>query len=108
MDKQTLTVKEFLHIEQTNVQSLVNQIGEMIASRFPSFTSLQSPIDEPEYLTRDQVAKMFAVSTVTIWDWSRKGVLKAYRIGNKVRYLKSEVLLCPRPIYDTKEGANHA
>lgn len=96
-----------LQVQQIDAETLFSKITAIIDSRFSSFTTFQSPIDEPEYLTRDQVAKMFAVSTVTIWDWSRKGILKAYRIGNKVRYLKSEVLLCPRPIYDTKEGVNH-
>ncbi|MEA5139830.1 helix-turn-helix domain-containing protein [Arcicella rigui] len=92
---------EILETRLMQVQSIVEELAKVKKE-----TSLQL-VDKPEYLTRDQVAKMFAVSTVTIWDWSRKGVLKAYRIGNKVRYLKSEVLLCPRPIYDTKEGANH-
>jgi hypothetical protein len=35
---------------------------------------------------------MLKVSLVTLWDWTKKDVLPAYRIGYKVRYKKRKVL----------------
>ena len=43
-------------------------------------------------LTREETSKMLSVSLVTLWDWTRKDIIPAYRIGNKVRYKKHEVL----------------
>ena len=47
---------------------------------------------EPDtLLTREETAKLLSVSLVTLWDWTKKDIIPAYRIGNKVRYKKSEV-----------------
>lgn len=64
------------------------------------FDSLESQIKElktqpqpaPEKLiTRDETAKLLGVSIVTVHNWVKSNVLKAYRVGNKVRFKESEV-----------------
>ncbi len=59
--------------------------------------------DPERFLTKKQVAEMFAVTEVSIWDWERKGLLTGYRIGNLVRYKYSEVMASPKMI--TRKGA---
>jgi len=49
------------------------------------------PIPEEVYLTRKELADIFKVTLPTISDWSKKGILKPYRLGNLVRFKKSEV-----------------
>ena len=44
---------------------------------------------ENKYLTRKDVAELLSVSCVTIHSWVNKGILKSYRVGNRV-YFKSE------------------
>lgn len=64
------------------------------------FESLESQIKElqakPEtstekLITRDETAKMLGVSLVTVHNWVKSNILKAYRVGNKVRFKESEV-----------------
>lgn len=43
------------------------------------------------YLTRRELAKLFRISLVTVHDWTRKGVLTAYKIGNRIYYKSDEV-----------------
>lgn len=45
-----------------------------------------------ELLTPKETAQLLKVSTVTIWDWCKRGILKKHTIGNQVRYLRSEVV----------------
>lgn len=45
-------------------------------------------MDEKYYIPH-QVAEMFGVKTITVWDWIRKGKLRAYRFGGK-RYRISD------------------
>lgn len=45
-----------------------------------------------EFLNRFQVAKLLKVSLATLNDWTKKGYLKAYRIGNRVLFKHEEVL----------------
>lgn len=86
-------------ITSTQIQHLE---AETILSEFAIIkTALQglvqtvkpsAPVDE--YLTRDEVATLLKVSKVTVWLWSKPtaGILSPRHIGNKVRYLKSEVV----------------
>lgn len=43
------------------------------------------------YLTRGEVITLLKVSAVTVHDWTNKGFLKAYRLGNKVYYKQPEI-----------------
>ncbi|WP_271393554.1 helix-turn-helix domain-containing protein [Aequorivita sinensis] len=49
------------------------------------------PVQPPEYLTRQEVAKILKVSLVTLSDWNKKGILKPYRLGNLIRYKTDEL-----------------
>ena len=52
-----------------------------------------------ELLTPEQTAEILKVSKVTVWQWSKPnpGILNPRRIGNQVRYLRSEVMAAARP-----------
>jgi excisionase family DNA binding protein len=52
--------------------------------------SLQKKEPE-EYLTRSELADIFKVTLPTISDWSKKGIIKPYRLGKLVRFKRSEV-----------------
>ncbi|MEL6834564.1 MAG: helix-turn-helix domain-containing protein [Bacteroidota bacterium] len=49
------------------------------------------PVEPLQYLTRRQVAEMLSISLVTVNDWRKKGILKAYKIGNRVYFKRHEV-----------------
>jgi len=49
------------------------------------------PVKPPEYITRQEAAKILKVSLVTLTDWNKKGVLKPYRLGNLIRYKRTEL-----------------
>lgn len=43
------------------------------------------------YLTRQAVAELLGVSLVTVTDWTNKGFLKSYRLGNRVYFKAAEI-----------------
>ncbi|MEM3569623.1 MAG: helix-turn-helix domain-containing protein [Candidatus Jordarchaeales archaeon] len=48
--------------------------------------------DYEELLRPKDVAKIFNISVKTLWEWQRKGIIKAVRLPTgKLRYPKSEV-----------------
>jgi excisionase family DNA binding protein len=51
------------------------------------------------YLTRKEVADMLKCDLSTLFHWTRKGMLKAYGIGNRVYYKLSEIEASLLPIY---------
>ncbi len=64
------------------------------------------PKEPEEYLTRDQVKQMLKCDISTVHNWTRKGKLKAYGIGNRVYYKLTEVLAAIKPLNE-KKGANN-
>jgi excisionase family DNA binding protein len=49
------------------------------------------PQSEEAILTRHETADLLRVSLVTLNDWTNKGILTAYRLGNRVYYKRSEI-----------------
>lgn len=49
------------------------------------------PKEPIELMTRQEVADFFQISLVTVHDWTKKGILTGYRIGNRIRYKRSEI-----------------
>jgi excisionase family DNA binding protein len=82
-----------VQLENVNANDFKKEIVTEITSAFKEITKNFNSFDENQLLTRQQVADLFSVSLVTIWDWSRKDILPTYKIGNKVRFKKGEVLL---------------
>lgn len=49
------------------------------------------PIQEQEYLTREELGSIFKISMSTVSEWCKNGILNPYRLGNLVRFKKSEL-----------------
>jgi excisionase family DNA binding protein len=85
-------MNQILQLQQTNATDFKNEIVKDVCTALKGFAeTLQNP-DQNTLLTRQQTADMLSVSLVTLWDWTKKNIIPAYRIGNKVRYKKSEIL----------------
>lgn len=81
-----------LQLENVNAQDFKNEILSEIKNIFSGFANTLQTNDADKLLTREETAKMLSISLVTLWDWTNKDILQAYRIGKKIRYKKSEVL----------------
>ncbi|MEM2578506.1 MAG: helix-turn-helix domain-containing protein [Candidatus Bathyarchaeia archaeon] len=47
---------------------------------------------EEELLRPSEVAKKFGISVKTLWEWQKRGIIRAVRLPTgKLRYPKSEV-----------------
>ena len=81
-----------------NPFSLIDQKLSQVASQNEQILNWmqrygqQTPAEPDELLTPEETAQLLKVSKVTVWDWSKRGILKKHTIGNQVRYLRSEVL----------------
>jgi excisionase family DNA binding protein len=42
-------------------------------------------------LSRNEVAEILKISLPTLHDWTKKGLIKSYRIGNRIRFKKEDV-----------------
>ena len=84
--------KTILQIENTNTSDFKEEILSGVSNLLKDFSSNTNNGDSSVLLTREETAKLLSVSLVTLWKWTKKDIVPAYRIGSKVRYKKKEVL----------------
>jgi len=49
------------------------------------------PKEPEELMTREETANYFKVNISTLYNWTKKGLLISYGIGNRVYYKRSEM-----------------
>jgi hypothetical protein len=82
-----------LHIQQISKNLLLVEIDQLIEKRLKS--TFQTPASEApdRYVSRAEAKEICGkVSNPTMWDWEVKGIIKGYKMGNKVFYKYSELM----------------
>lgn len=70
-------------------QDLIDIFEGVLAEKLQEFTP--PPSNKIEFLTRKEVAALLRISIPTLHELIKTGKLKAYRIGGRVLFNKSEV-----------------
>lgn len=73
-------------IELSDIEKIVEKVFDK------KLKSLSTPKEkELKLLTRKDTAKLLRISLPTLHDWTKNGIVKAHRIGNRVLYKFDEV-----------------
>ncbi|WP_338731953.1 helix-turn-helix domain-containing protein [Mangrovimonas cancribranchiae] len=83
--------KSIIQIETTSSSEFIPKLAAEIRKVIKEESNHQE--SNQILLTREQVAEMLSISLVTLWKYTKKGVIPAFRIGTKVRYKKGDVIL---------------
>ena len=84
----TQKVTQVLH---TTTQDLTQSILQGVEEKLNNFKIHFQPKEPTIWVSRQDVAEILSISIVTVDDWTKKGILTAYRIGNKKRFKRNEV-----------------
>ena len=72
---------------------LVQEITQEVLTGLRELINHNTNADEAiEYITRKETAKLLNISLVTLSSWTKRSILKSYKIGSRVLYKKSEVI----------------
>jgi excisionase family DNA binding protein len=82
--------EKLIQLHNTDPISFKNQIVGEISKRIDALEK-RLPPQKSEWISRKQASALLGVSLVTISDWTKKDILKAYRIGNRVRFKLEEI-----------------
>lgn len=81
---------------QVSPKELVNLISEGVKNQLQDFANnpkaKELETNNKPHLTRKETASFFDVSLNCINDWSNKGILKPYKVGQRTYFKKSECL----------------
>ena len=80
---------ENLILKQISVSDFKEIISDTLRDEIRNTISAKP--SQEQYLTRKETAKLLQISLVTLWSWSKEGIIQSYTIGSRVRYKKSDI-----------------
>jgi len=78
-------------VHHTSKDDLINNIIKGVENKLKEFERNFQPKEPTLWLTKKEVSNILSISVVTVDDWSKKGILNSYRIGNLIRFKRKEV-----------------
>jgi len=82
-------------LQDLSVEELQELIGSTVKKNVAELQhELQSKKFKEELLTRAETCKFLKIDSSTLWAWTNKGKVKAYGIGARRYYKRSELLEC--------------
>jgi len=80
-------------IQDLSVEELQELIGTTVKKNVAELQKeLQSKKFTEELLTRSEACKFLKIDSSTLWSWTNKGKVRAYGIGARRYYKRSELL----------------
>ena len=67
-------------------------IAKVVKTQLEDFFKPSGVHNLDELLTRAETCRFLKINMTTLWNWSKKGKIISYGIGNRVYYKKSELL----------------
>ena len=82
-------------LETLTVEQLQLLIGTSVKNGIQEFQKqLQTKDNSEELLSRDETCKFLKIDSSTLWAWTNNGKVKAYGIGARRYYKRSELMEC--------------
>ncbi len=84
-----------IQVFQLSVEDLSTMIRQSVATELQKVSNLISKTpkdDSDKILTREEVCKLLDVSTTTLFNWNRDGILVNQKCGRRVYYSKASVM----------------
>ena len=81
---QTLTVEQLQQLIGTSVKNGIIELQKEI----------QTKDNSEELMTREETCQFLKIDSSTLWAWTNNGKVKAYGIGARRYYKKSEIMEC--------------
>jgi predicted DNA-binding transcriptional regulator AlpA len=78
-------------VDHTTSEQLTQAFANLLDQRIDDLKKSFTPKEPEEYLTGKELDKVLKISSVTRWEWGKKGILKPRKIGNRTYYLRSEI-----------------
>ena len=81
---QTLSVEQLQQLIGTSVKNGIIELQK----------ELQTKDNSEELMTREETCQFLKIDSSTLWAWTNNGKVKAYGIGARRYYKKSEIMEC--------------
>ena len=82
-------------LESLTVEQLQQLIGTSVKNGIQELQKeLQTKDNSEELMTREETCQFLKIDSSTLWAWTNNGKVKAYGIGARRYYKKTEIMEC--------------
>lgn len=82
-----------------SLDDFVSKVSNEVVRKIESQNKIQKrPHEGDDLLTRDEACEFLKIDSSTLWAWTNKGKVKAYGIGNRRYYKRSELIDALTPL----------
>ncbi len=78
-------------VHNTTTEQLTETFASILDERIADLKRNFTPKEPDTYITAKELEKELKISSVTRWEWGKKGILTPRKIGNRTYYLRSEI-----------------
>jgi len=89
-------------LQGITVEEFFKRVEEIVERKINEKIKAEKPV---HLMSRKEVAAFFKVSTVTILNWTKEGILPSHRVGSKVYYKSNEIEEVVTKIKKYKRGS---
>ena len=83
---------KLIQVRDVTLEELADAVSEKLMTKIRLYMNqADESKDHDTYLTREEAAKYLSISLGTLWSWTKKGLFKSRRLGNKIYYLKADL-----------------
>ena len=77
------------NLSPMDLEELIRKVVSEQLEEFRKNVSIEKP---DELLTREEACLLLKISLTSLWNWTKKGKIIAYGIGNRVYYKREELM----------------
>lgn len=83
--------KNITQLHGISPEEFKKEILDGIRVQIEALSKTFKPKEPNVWITRKDASEHLGVSLVTIHNWTKEGIINAYKIGNRVRFKRSEI-----------------
>ena len=81
-----------LEIQEITVDELAVKVADKLLNNIKHYLDDLHTNESDVYLTRQETVDFLKINITTLWNWTNKGKIKSYGIGNRRYYNKQEII----------------
>ena len=85
-------ITKTIEIQEITVDELADKVADKLLDRIKHYLDDLLTNESDVYLTRQETADFLKINITTLWNWTNKGKIKSYGIGNRRYYNKQEII----------------
>lgn len=85
-------ITKTIQIQEISVDEFADKVAEKLLIKMRQYLDQMGSNESDVYLTRTEAADFLKINLTTLWNWTNKGKIKSYGIGNRRYYNKKEII----------------